>query len=119
MGDIIMTKLIISGSIAFQTEYQKLANTFVKKGYQVIDYPKASNNLTEEYPSLFVNFYKNIETADVFYLFNKEKNGIPGYIGAAGFSETTYALCQNLIDPTRKESKISSFALPVFQLETF
>lgn len=99
-----MKKIIISGSIAFQSDYELLAKSFTEKGYQIINYPKPNDNLVEEYPAVFADFFKSIEEADVFYLYNKKRKGISGYIGAAGFAEATYALCQKLIH--NKEIKI-------------
>ncbi|MGG5316114.1 hypothetical protein [Enterococcus sp. AZ072] len=93
----MMPKVVISGSIDFQTEYRELIRRFESKDCEVIDYPKLSNNLTEEYPIILSDYFRNIEAADIFYLLNKEKNGIIGYIGAASFSELAYAVSQNLI----------------------
>lgn len=90
-------KAIISGSIAFQTEYQQLIQKFEQAGIQVIDYPRLGDDLDQEYPLLLKEFFRHIEEADIFLLFNKEKKGIEGYIGPSGFSELTYALMQNLI----------------------
>ncbi|MDU5336652.1 hypothetical protein [Enterococcus sp.] len=90
-------RAVISGSIAFQKEYQKLREEFEQAGIEVIDYPRTSENLAEEYPEILVSFFKNIETADIFFLNNQDKNGVSGYIGAASFSELTYCLMQNLL----------------------
>ncbi|MBO1308836.1 hypothetical protein JZO70_21875 [Enterococcus sp. 669A] len=90
-------KAIISGSIAFQTEYQELIQKFEQAGIQVIDYPRLGDDLDQEYPMLLKEFFRHIEEADIFLLYNKKKKGIAGYIGPSGFSELTYALMQNLI----------------------
>ena len=90
-------RAVISGSIAFQEEYQKLREEFKQAGIVVIDYPRTSENLAEEYPEILKSFFKNIETADIFLLNNQDKSGVSGYIGAASFSELTYCLLQNLI----------------------
>lgn len=90
-------RAVISGSIAFQKEYQKLREEFEQAGIEVVDYPRLSGNLAEEYPEILTSFFKNIETADIFFLNNQDKNGVSGYIGAASFSELTYCLMQNLI----------------------
>lgn len=90
-------KVVITGSMDFQEEHKELVQSFESKGCVVIDYPKLSNNLTEEYPIILSNYFRNIEAADIFYLFNKEKNEMPGYIGASSFSELAYAVSQNLI----------------------
>mgnify|MGYP006924218578 CR=1 FL=1 len=92
-----MMKAVISGSVAFQTEYQQLIQKFEQTGIQVIDYPKLSDDLDQEYPTLLKEFFCHIEEADIFLLFNKKKKGIAGYIGPSGFAELTYALMQNLI----------------------
>jgi len=90
-------RAVISGSIAFQEEYQKLREEFEQAGIELVDYPRMSENLVEEYPEILKSFFKNIETADVFFLFNQDKNGVSGYIGAASFSELTYCMMQNLL----------------------
>ncbi|MEO1770768.1 hypothetical protein [Candidatus Enterococcus ferrettii] len=90
-------KVVISGSIDFQNEFMRLIRSFESKGCEVIDYPRLSDNLTEEYPILLSDYFRNIEAADIFYLLNLEKNGVTGYIGAASFSELAYAVSQNLI----------------------
>lgn len=90
-------RAVISGSIAFQEEYQKLREEFEQAGIELVDYPRMSGNLVEEYPEILKSFFKNIETADVFFLFNQDKNGVSGYIGAASFSELTYCMMQNLL----------------------
>lgn len=90
-------RAVISGSIAFQKEYQKLREEFEQAGIEVVDYPRSSGNLAEEYPEILTSFFKNIETADIFFLNNQDKNGVSGYIGAASFSELTYCLMQNLL----------------------
>lgn len=90
-------RAVISGSIAFEKEYQKLREEFEQAGIEVVDYPRLSGNLAEEYPKILTSFFKNIETADIFFLNNQDKNGVSGYIGAASFSELTYCLMQNLL----------------------
>ncbi|MGM0168296.1 hypothetical protein IGI39_004051 [Enterococcus sp. AZ135] len=90
-------KVIVSGSIAFQEDYQHLQEEFNNSGIDVIDYPRVSQNLEEEYPQILTTFFRNIEEADLFFLFNQDKNGVSGYIGAASFSELTYCLMQNRI----------------------
>ncbi|WP_265459524.1 hypothetical protein [Enterococcus sp. HY326] len=92
-----MTKIILSGSITFQADFQHLAKSLQAQGYQVLNYPKETDNIVAEYPQIFKQFFRDIEAADIFYLYNKEKNGIPGYIGAAAFAEATYALGQKLL----------------------
>ncbi len=92
-----MSKIIISGSITFQKDFEELTNTLTENGHQVINYPRATDNLSTQFSTLFVDFYKDIEKAEIFYLYNKEKNGICGYIGAAGFAEATFALTRKLL----------------------
>ena len=87
-----MSKIIISGSIAFQKDFEELTNTLTENGHQVINYPKATDDLSTQFPTLFVDFYKDIEKAEIFYLYNKEKNGICGYIGAAGRKSNCFCM---------------------------
>jgi hypothetical protein len=92
-----MKKIVLSGSLHFHQELDELANQLINNGYDVLNYPKPTDNLKMEFPALFTRFYQSIEEADIFYLYNPEKNGVPGYIGAAGFAEATYALCRKLL----------------------
>lgn len=92
-----MKKIVLSGSLHFQSELHELAKNLTEKGYQILKYPKPTADLSKEFPSLFTHFYKSIEEADIFYLYNHKKNGVAGYIGAAGFAEATYALCRKLL----------------------
>lgn len=74
-------KAIISGSIAFQAEYEKIHLQLIHAGIELFDYPRESQNLVEEYPKILISFFKNIKTADLFFLFNQDQKGVNGYIG--------------------------------------
>jgi len=65
-----MSKIIISGSITFQKDFEELTNTLTENGHQVINYPRATDNLSTQFSTLFVDFYKDIEKAEIFYLFH-------------------------------------------------
>lgn len=92
-----MKNLVISGSAKLQTEIKTFLD-FIKNKYNVLDYPKAisSDNFIEVYPEIYKNFFDNIDKCDTYLLFNCDKNGIEGYIGAAGFAELSYALARKL-----------------------
>lgn len=92
-----MKNLVISGSVSHFNNYLRLINE-LKPEYNVIDYPKQidTNNFNELYPEIHKNFYKNITSANCFLLFNEDKKGITGYVGAAGFAELSFAIIQNL-----------------------
>ena len=47
------------------------------------------------------DFFLNIAAADLFFVFNQDRKGVLGYIGAATFSEMKYCLMQNLIHGKR------------------
>jgi hypothetical protein len=94
-------KAVISGSIVFQEEYRSMEKDFSKKGIELIDYPRSCQNLDKEYPEILTTFFKNIAVADLFFVFNQDRKGVSGYIGAATFSEMMYCLMQNLIHGKR------------------
>ncbi|MDR2902236.1 MAG: hypothetical protein LBU87_03925 [Lactobacillales bacterium] len=94
-----MKNVVISGSASLQKEIQKWKKHFEEKGCHVLNFPIpiAKDTFEKEYPRIHASFYKDIERSDIFFLMNEEKNGIKGYIGAAGISELSYAIIQNLV----------------------
>jgi len=94
-----MKKLVISGSSKLQDKVNFWKNYFEQRGYNVIDYPKLvkEENYIEELPTIYREFYTNLEKTDVYFLMNEKKNGIEGYIGASSIAELTYVVINNLI----------------------
>jgi len=94
-----MKSVVISGSVKLQDKIVFWKKHFEDNGYKVLDYPNpiAKENYVNELPKEYKNFYLSIESTDVLFLMNEEKNGIKGYIGASAFAELNYALVLNLI----------------------
>lgn len=94
-----MKKVVISGSSKLQDKVKFWISYFEEKGYEIIDYPKyvAEDNYIRDLPSIYKNFYTNLEKTDVYFLMNEEKNGVKGYIGASAIAELTYVVILNLI----------------------
>lgn len=90
-------KVIISGSAKFNYEYQKMAEK-LSSDFKILDYPKAFSEaeIEDQYPKILKGFFRKIDKADIFLLANFDKNGVPGAIGAAAFSELSYAVIRKL-----------------------
>lgn len=93
-----MKKIVISGSASLQKELGDFIKTLSSE-FKLLDYPKAipQESFMEDYPAIHKDFYKNIAGADVLLIFNHDKKGISGYIGAAGFAELAFGLSQRLV----------------------
>lgn len=94
-----MKKVVISGSSKLQDKVNYWLEYFKSKGYTILDYPKLieQNNYVKELPKVYKDFYTALESTDVYFLMNEEKNGIKGYIGASSIAELTYVVILNLI----------------------
>lgn len=92
-------KIVISGSSKLQDKVNIWLKYFKDRDYQILDYPKYINkeNYKKELPTIYKEFYTNLEKTDIYFLMNEEKNGIGGYIGASAIAELTYAVILNLI----------------------
>ncbi|MGC6770277.1 hypothetical protein ACYSNR_13635 [Enterococcus sp. LJL128] len=110
-------KIVISGSVSQQKDYAFWIKKFKQHNYTVLDYPKPCEDLQQEYPELFKHFFQSIEATDVLFLLNKKKNGVEGYIGAAGFSELAYAVAQKLLH--NKTIRIILFQKPAKDVHCF
>lgn len=67
-----------------------------KQGYSVVQYPKQiSGEFLPGYIVEFTTHFQQMEQSDIIFILNKEKNGIPGYIGAAVFAEIAFAVGLN------------------------
>lgn len=93
-----MKKIVVSGSASLQPKIKELLEK-LKHNYNVLDYPKAisEESFLNDYPQIHKNFYNNIANTDVLLIFNEDKNGVVGHIGAAGFAELAFGLAQNLL----------------------
>src|SRR5262245_26190131 len=89
-----MKTIAISGSASMEIQALKWKAYWERLGYRVLDWPKpiAAASIDAEYPRVFKAFFDHIAEAEIFFVMNEEKNGIAVYIGAAAFSELTYAI---------------------------
>lgn len=87
-------KIVIAGSLKFCDEIKDIASILEKKNYKVLDYSKADGR---DYKQVLKDFYLSIDKTDVLLVYNKEKNGIDGYIGSSCFSEINHAILNNLL----------------------
>ena len=90
-----------------------------KKGSEVIDYPVGINSETfkDDYPNVFSDFFRHITEADILFVFNKDKNGIEGYIGAETFAEIAFAVVQKRIQ--KQDIEILLLKKPSSQVQSF
>lgn len=113
---IKMSKIVISGSASLVEQVEYWVNYFKERNYEVLDYPKYVGDIfsSEEYDKhktkCYIEFYRNLEKADVFFLMNVGKNSIDGYIGTNAISELSYVVIQNLI--YNKNKKIYILKMP-------
>ncbi|MFH1631735.1 MAG: hypothetical protein ABIA47_01770 [bacterium] len=113
-----MKKIVIAGSISFQDHYNMWIDYWQDRGFEVIDYPVRINSQTfkQDYPGVFRRFFDNIQKADILFVFNEDKNGIGGYIGAESFAEMAFAVHQKL---SGKDINIILFKQPSEQVQSF
>lgn len=87
-----MQTIVVSGSVSNQQNIQNLVEKLAKQ-YTILDYPKTiTGDFEKMYSQIHQTFMKSIAQTDVLLLFNYDKNGVQGYIGAAGFAELHFAV---------------------------
>jgi len=99
--------VVISGSGSMREKLLFWTQHFESLGYEIIAAPKPWNNSKDhdnQLKELYVDFYDAIDSCDIFFLMNEEKNGVAGYIGVNGMSELIYATVQYLRG--RKDLKV-------------
>jgi hypothetical protein len=97
---MIPKKVVIAGSAKNQDAMQKwVAYWSAKEGFCVLDRPRPipKERFEELYPKVYKDFFKNIGEADIFFVANERRGDVMGYIGAASFSELTFALAQKVV----------------------
>jgi len=107
-----MKKIVIAGSASLQDKIQYRKNFWEKKGYLVTNYPAPipKETFLEAYPDVHTKFFKDITEADILFIMNEDKNGIPGYLWAESFAEMCFGVAQNRI--YNKSIEILLFQLP-------
>ena len=113
-----MNKLVIAGSAKFIEEMEEWKNFFKNKGYDVIGCPKKINQEnSDEYKMAHISFFKSLVEADTLFVYNQDKNGIEGYIGAETFAELSFLVAQNNINNTNK--KIYLLKMPSIEVSCY
>ncbi len=97
-----MKKIIIAGSWSLWEKWLERKQWWEHQWYEVLNYPqkirsKDTEDINYEYKKLYINFYKDIQNADVFFLMNEDKKWIKWYIGAESFSELWFANANNIL----------------------
>lgn len=86
--------IVISGSLKFKDEIEKIKDKLIDNNNVILDYARDDNR---NYLDVLNNFFGAINNTDVLFVFNKEKNGINGYIGASTFCEINHAVLNNIM----------------------
>ena len=107
-----MKTVVIAGSARLEMEVQKWKRHWEEKQDVVLDYPRPipSDRFLEKYPSVFEKFFDHLAQADVVFVMNEPKNGIPGYIGPETFAELAYAVYLRM--KTRRRPEILVLSRP-------
>lgn len=102
-------RVVIPASSSNQSEVKKWVDYWTARNCQVINYSRLldKNKLNKQYPVVFKDFYESITKADILFVANYDKNGIEGYIGAAVFSEMTFAIARRLLNNQKIEIILS------------
>lgn len=90
--------IVIIGSSKFLDKIEKLKDYLIKKGYNVIEYPKQINQLDENvYINRYKSFFKALDSTDEIFVANFDKNEIKGYVGAESFAELSFIVANNVL----------------------
>ncbi|MDP2741546.1 MAG: hypothetical protein Q8O66_02595 [bacterium] len=91
-------KIVICASASFEKETQAWVKKLEKDGCKVTKHPtKIKENFLNNYKKSFLDCYRAIPRADMVFVLNLEKNGIPGYIGPGVFAEIAFAIGINKV----------------------
>jgi hypothetical protein len=96
-----MIHVVVAGSASLPEANEKWVEYWNRQdGCVVTNYPKPipEERFREEYPSVHKEYFQSLKEADVLFVANEEKRGIPGYIGAEVFAEIVFAIALNLVD---------------------
>ncbi len=92
-----MKKITISGSASLRKEAEDWFNYFKKNNFEILDWarPIKKEDFEKEYPSIYKNFYKNLEKTDIHFIANEDKKNKIGYIGVGVFTELAFSIGRN------------------------
>ncbi len=107
-----MKKVIIAGSAALQEQATKWVAHWREQGYEVLDYPVAipATTFMSDYPQVYRDYFERAPRADLLFVMNEDKNGIPGYIGAETFAEMCYVVANN--QTRRSDTEVILYQTP-------
>ncbi len=93
-----MKKVVICASASFEDETQEWKKKLKEEGYKILTHPtRIKEDFLDNYKKSFLNCYRAIPKADMVFVLNIEKNGIPGYIGPGVFAEIAFAIGINKV----------------------
>ena len=101
-----MKNVVIAGSASLHEAIEKWVRYWnLQDGHTVTNYPKTipKERFIEEYPNVHRDYFKSLKEADILFVANEEKRGIPGYIGAEVFAEIVFAVALDLVDDKKIE----------------
>ncbi len=94
-----MKSIVISGSASLQPQMKKWVSFWKSRSYKVLNWPQpiSKNEFLKEWPKIHNKFYKALETTDILFVANENKNGQQGYVGNGTFAEISFSAGLNLI----------------------
>jgi hypothetical protein len=97
-----MKNVIIAGSWSLREKWLERKQWRENKGYEVLNYPKEIQsdddvNINQEYKNLYVDFFEDLQGADILFLMNEDKKWIEWYIGAESFAELWFTNANNVL----------------------
>ncbi len=94
-----MKSIVISGSASLQPQMKKWVSFWKSRGYKILDWPQPipQKEFFEKWPKIHKKFYKALETTDIHFIANENKNGERGYIGNGAFAEISFSAGLNLV----------------------
>lgn len=109
--------VVIAGSTSLEKENQYWKTHWEKEGLTILAWPHPipAENFEKEYPEVHRHFFSCIERADIFFLMNADKKGVPGYIGAESFAELVYAVTRRLLHGQKIEILLLQMPSPQVQ----
>jgi len=95
-----MKKVIIAGSWSLREKWLERKKWRESNWYKVLNYPKNLEweNIHNEYKDLYINFFRDLIQADIFFLMNEDKKGIEWYIWMESFAELWFATVQKIVN---------------------
>lgn len=106
-----MKNVVIAGSARLREVNEKWVDFWKRQeGFVVTNYPLQipSESFLQDYPRVHKEFFESLKNADLLFVANEEKNGIPGYIGAEVFAEIVFVIALNLTEGKKIEIQLAT-----------